>query len=138
MNNKVGEFIDFVCEYKLDVVVLIEIWFYLMELVLWIFWMFVGYKFLDYLWISWIGGGIEVLFRDNLIVKKGVIVELWLFEYFDWDIKFEIDWIYFIIIFRILYFDVYFVIISVFFEKFLVFFEFVVFLFKLFINYWGF
>lgn len=127
MNNKVGEFINFICEYKLDVVVLIEIWFFLNELVLWIFCIFVGYKFFDFLWISWIGGGIGVLFRDNLMVIKGDVVEFWLFEYFEWYIKFGIIWIYFIIIYRILYLEVYFVIIYIFFDEFLVFFEFVVF-----------
>ena len=96
-----------------------------------------GYKLLDYPRTSRTGEGTEVLFRDNLTVKKGATAELRSFEYSDWDIKSETDQIHLTINYRTPYSDAHPVTTSVFFEKSSAFLESAVFLPKPSINYWG-
>lgn len=67
-NNKVGDFIDFICDYKLDIVLIIEMWFYENEFVVRVLCIFVGYNFFDYLRIGWLGGGIGIMFREDISV----------------------------------------------------------------------
>ena len=136
LNNKAGEFTDLVCEYKPDVVALTETWFYPMESASRTLWTPVGYKLLDYPRTSRTGGGTEVLFRDNLTVKKGATAELRSFEYSDWDIKSETDQIHLTINYRTPYSDAHPVTTSVFFQKSSAFLESPVFLPKPSINYW--
>ena len=76
LNNKAGEFTALVCEYKPDLVALIETWFYLMESASRTLCTPAGYKLLDYPRTSRTGGGTGVLFRDNLTVKKRATAEL--------------------------------------------------------------
>ena len=118
LNNKAGEFTDLVCEYKPDVVALTETWFYPMESASRTLCTPVGYKLLDYPRTSRTGGGTEVLFRDNLTVKKGATAELRSFEYSEWDIKSESDRIHLIIVYRTPYSDAHPVTTIVFFQEF--------------------
>ena len=74
LNNKAGEFTALVCEYKPDLVALIETWFYPMESASRTLCTPASYKLLDYPRTSRTGGGTGVLFRDNLTVKKGLLL----------------------------------------------------------------
>lgn len=70
VRNKIVDIFDFICESKVDFIVIIEIWFIKNDLVVKVELCFVGYKIVDYLWIGCIGGGIVFIFCDILNVKK--------------------------------------------------------------------
>ena len=118
LNNKAGEFIDLVCEYKPDVVALTETWFFPTESASRTLCTPAGYKLLDYPRTSRSGGGTGVMFRDNLTVKKGEAAELRSFEFSEWEIKAETDRIHLIIIYRTPYSEAHPVTTSVFLEEF--------------------
>ena len=123
LNNKAGEFIDLICEYKPDVVALTETWFCPTESASRTLCTPVGYKLLDHPRTSPSGGGTGVLFRENLTVKKGDAAELRSFEFSEWEIKAETDRIHLIIMYRTPYSEAHPVTTSVFLEEFSTFLE---------------
>ena len=119
LNNKAGEFIHLFCEYKLDVVALTEAWFSPNESASRTLCTPVGDKLFDFPRTSRTGGGIGVLFRDNLMVTKGDAAELRSFEYSEWQS--ETNRIHIIIIYRTPYSEVHPVTTHTFFDEFSVF-----------------
>ena len=87
LNNKASEFIDFVCEYKPDIVAIYETWFTNMESASCTLCTPLKYKLLDHPRSNRRGGGTGILFRDNLSVSKSAAAELQSFEYSEWDIN---------------------------------------------------
>ena len=117
-NNKAGEFTDFVCEYKLDVVAITETWFHEMESASRTLCAPPGYSLLDHSRSNRTGSGTGVLFMDTLNVTKIAAAEFQSFEYSEWNIKSESERIYLIIIYRPPYSEVHPVTTSVFLEEF--------------------
>ena len=123
LNNKAGEFTDFVCKYKPDVVAIMETWFHEIESASRTLCTSPGYSLLDHPWSNCTGGGTGVLFIDTLIVTKIAAAEFQPFEYSEWNIKSESKQIHLIIIYRPPYSAVHPVTTSVFLEEFLEFLE---------------
>ena len=123
LNNKAGEFADFVCKYKADVVAIMETWFHEIESASCTLCTSPGYSLLDHPWSNCTGGGTGVLFIDTLNVTKIAAAEFQPFEYSEWNIKSESEQIHLIIIYRPPYSEVHPVTTSVFLEEFLEFLE---------------
>ena len=100
LNNKAGEFADFVCKYKPDVVAIMETWFHEIESASHTLCTSPGYSLLVHPWSNCTGGGTGVLFIDTLNVTKIAAVEFQPFEYSEWNIKSESEQIHLIIIYR--------------------------------------
>ena len=123
LNNKAGEFADFVCKYKPDVVAIMETWFHEIESASRTLCTSPGYNLFDHLWSNCTEGGTGVLFIDTLNVTKIAAAEFQPFEYSEWNIKSESEQIHLIFIYIPPYSEVHPVTTSVFVEEFLEFLE---------------
>lgn len=131
--NKFVEFVCYVGIFSVDIVVIIEIWFIVNDIVYCIVIIFLGCKLLDCLWFGCVGGEIVFLVWDNIFVIKGDVGEWKLFEFFEWIVKYGFYKLWVIVIYCLLYLSNYLVILNVFFDEFLSYLELIVMLFELFL-----
>ena len=105
LNNKAGDFIDFICDYKPDIVSITETWFHENESAARVLCTPAGYNLLDYSRTGRLGGGTGIMFREDISVSQNAAGEFQSFEYSEWNITSSSHRFRLIIIYRPPYSD---------------------------------
>ena len=105
LNNKAGDFIDFICDYKPDIASITETWFHENESAARVLCTPAGYNLLDYSRTGRLGGGTGIMFREDISVSQNAAGEFQSFEYSEWNITSRSHHFRLIIIYRPPYSD---------------------------------
>ena len=105
LNNKAGDFIDFICDYKPDIASITETWFHENESAARVLCTPAGYNLLDYSRTGRLGGGTGIMFRKDISVSQNAAGEFQSFEYSEWNITSRSHRFRLIIIYRPPYSD---------------------------------
>ena len=105
LNNKAGDFIDFICDYKPDIASITETWFHENESATRVLCTPAGYNLLDYSRTGRLGGGTGIMFRKDISVSQNAAGEFQSFEYSEWNITSRSHRFRLIIIYRPPYSD---------------------------------